>query len=378
MKRINYISFQEQVGYGIAAQGLIQSLRAEGAEVPVTRLLPGDVHQGGRLVGEDDLGKLDGVVVHTVPEYYPYWAKRRKAAYPSTPIWGYTAWETDRIPPHWPQLLNAMDGIFVPCRWNKEVFERCGVTVPVRVLPHVSEFHGQVGRDRPSEALSGAIGEAAGSYIFYSIGVWSERKGITLLLQAFMEEFLPAENITLIVKTDGVDWSSYRNRWQRWFGRRAMRSSRSSFARMMKSCPDARIVHIAEELSPEDIARLHEAGDCYVSFTRGEGWGMGAYEAAWFGNCVAITGYGGQLDYLPGESAYLLPYALVPVSTAYGRSSYRPDQQWAEVDVRQARSILRGIVVDAEQSRARAGQLRQYVADRFAPGKIAAACLEVF
>jgi len=377
MKRINYIGFQEQVGYGIASQALIESLRTEGAEVPVTRLLPGDVHQGGRLVEEDDLGKLDGVVVHTVPEYYPYWAKRRRTVYPSVPIWGYTAWETDRIPPHWPQLLNAMDGIFVPCRWNKEVFERCGVTVPVRVLPHVSEFQGQVGQSRPSERLSDAIGETAGNYVFYSIGVWSERKGITLLLQAFLEEFSPAENITLIVKTGDVDWSSYRSRWKR-FGRRAMRSSGSSFAKMMKSRPGARIVHIAEELSPEDIAWLHETGDCYVSFTRGEGWGMGAYEAAWFGNCVAITGYGGQLDYLPGESAYLLPYTLVPVSTAYGRSSYRPDQQWAEVDVRQARSILRGIVADAEQSGARARQLQQYVAERFAPGKIAAACLEVF
>lgn len=405
--RIRYIRFLESTGYGIAAAGLIRALRDAGAEVAVTSLLPGPTAQGGRIVGQDHDGAasahgvdsmddmdgvdgVDGVIVHTVPEYYPYWLRRMKREHPGAPVWGYTAWETDLLPPHWPGLLNRMDGIFVPSAWNREVFRSSGVRKPVRVVAHVSEFHGRPPEHPPSPALERWLESVEDRFLFYYVGAWSERKDTASLLQAFLDEFDVDERVALLLKTGELDWSSYRSRWNRALtGSPAFRSSADSVARILELCGkrhgntirntgNLRIIHIPDPLPSSDLAWLHARSDCFLSLTRGEGWGMGGYEAAWFGNGVVMTGYGGQLDYLPPDAACLIPYTLVPVSAAYGRKSYRSEQKWAAADSSAARRTMRRLAAEPERCRALGSRLQRHVRAHFAPQRIAESCLEVF
>lgn len=377
--RIHYICFEEATGYGTAAAGLIHALKEAGAEVSVTALRAGRPERGGHLVREDAMGPADGVIVHTVPEYYPFWLGRVKARTPGVPVWGYAAWETDRLPPHWPKLLNGMDGMMVPSAWNKEVFVRSGVTRPIQVVPHVSEFHGQLPSDPPSEVAAKALDTLADRFTFYTVGVWSERKNTALLLQAFLEEFSGEEQAALLLKTGEQDWSSYRPRWRRLLTLSpSFHSSSNSCKRLMRPYGPRCVVHLPQRLASIDLAWLHARSQCFISLTRGEGWGMGAYEAAWFGNGVAITGYGGQLDYLPADAAFHLPYALKPVSASYGRRSYRQDQNWACVDLKTARQAMRAIFADQAACKARGEKLQQAVREQFSPRHIASCCLQVF
>src|SRR5262245_66669261 len=84
---------------------------------------PGSINHDSELASICNLKiSYDTVIVHTVPEYYPMWAKQEKGKR----LIGYTVWETDHLPHHWPQLLNPLDRIFVPCNWNREVFQTCG------------------------------------------------------------------------------------------------------------------------------------------------------------------------------------------------------------------------------------------------------------
>src|ERR1019366_10116369 len=53
------------------------------------------------------------------------------------------------------------------------------------------------------------------------------------------------------------------------------------------------------ELADDDLHALHIRGDCFVSLCRSEGWGLGAFDAAAYGNPVVTTGHGGHLEYLP-------------------------------------------------------------------------------
>lgn len=86
-----------------------------------------------------------------------------------------------------------MDGIFGPSEWNKEVFLSCGVNIPIYVLPHISEFHGIPQKEPPSPFLADYLKQAEGDYIFYSIGMWNERKNIPFLLKSFLKEFSATE-----------------------------------------------------------------------------------------------------------------------------------------------------------------------------------------
>ena len=55
------------------------------------------------------------------------------------------------------------------------------------------------------------------------------------------------------------------------------------------------VASASDELGPEGVIgddAIHAIGDCYVSLTHGEGWGMGAFDAATLGKPVLITGWG--------------------------------------------------------------------------------------
>lgn len=378
MKTINFICYDEHTGYGIASLSLMHALLEEEIKIAKTLIKPGKVEQGGQLLLDESTDHVDAVLIHTVPEYYPYWLNKRKKTNPDVPVYGYTAWETDCIPPHWPEILNRMDGIFVPSHWNKEVFLSCGVKVPIHVLPHISEFHGIRPRDPLSPDLSNIFKQIEGDYVFYSIGMWNERKNIPFLLQSFLEEFAATENVTLLLKTDSLDWTTYQKSWKKYFGRPSFQPASTSFQSIVDSYSErAKVIHLTSNLSSNDIAWIHSLGNCFVSFTHGEGWGIGAYEAAWFGNSVAITGYGGQLDFLSSSNAYLAPYSLGPVSTAFGKNSYRKEQKWADVEINEARNILRSIYQNQSKASQKASLLENETRAKFTKEVIANKCIEV-
>lgn len=61
-------------------------------------------------------------------------------------------------------------------------------------------------------------------------------------------------------------------------------------------------------VTDEQMDRIHKAGDCYVSFSKSEGVGMGAVEAALRDKPVIITDFGGAPEYV--KTPYLVPCEL--------------------------------------------------------------------
>ena len=100
----------------------------------------------------------------------------------------------------------------------------------------------------------------------------------------------------------------------------------------------ARVRLEVETWTDDRIAGLHTRGDCYVTLAHGEGWGIGAFDATAYGNPVVATGWGGFLEYLDDESAFLVDHTLAAVEhNAF--ASYSADQQLGR-----ARSRPRGRV----------------------------------
>ncbi|BAV07522.1 Glycosyl transferases group 1 [Filimonas lacunae] len=342
LRGIKYIGFAETTGYGNAAHALFSTLQKTKIPVSYCGIQPGNTEQGGQIVHEINVGSYHSVIVHTVPEYFPYWLQKEKQRNPQVRVWGYTTWETDNIPGHWKDILNTMDGIFVPCHWNKKVFQQCGVSAPIEVLPHISQYHGTAPVSNIANAqLEDILKSARGKCILYNIGVWSERKAPELLIQAFCEEFTAADNICLILKTGNADWSSYKRNWRTLFRKSVGTAARAMTSSLKRYKNNAAIFHITDTLSEEDIQHLHLQGSCFVSLARGEGWGMGAYEATWFNKPVIITGYGGVMDYLSSANSFLVNYTLSPVQTAFGNNSYSSSQSWALADIQHARRLMR-------------------------------------
>ncbi len=330
-------------GYGVAARRLVAGLRASGEAVTD---LPFGLGSGWGLGFEPaaPIAPADTVVAHLMPEYYP----RLRAAAPGARFIAHTVWETDRLPAHWPELLEQADRIVVPCRWNVEVFG-AAVSTPVDLVPHVA-----IDVVRTTSDTWAGIGPE--TFVCYSIASWTGRKSPWFTVAAFIEAFQRRDDVVLVLVT---------SKWDETSGR----STVAAMASLLAGNPDPpRVVLVNRELDDHEMAALHTRADCFVSLCRSEGWGLGAFDAGAYGNEVIITGFGGQLDYLDGEVAALVDHRLVAVANP-GPGSYTSDQTWAEPSVSHGAALLR----DAYERRdtTRGARLSERILSRYAPDRVA-------
>lgn len=347
MRGLRYISLHEVSGYGHAARAYLRGLRQAGVALTWTPLVWSPWTRGYQprtRVIDDELEDLcdqrvdyDTVLVHAVPELMPRFREQGKR------LVGYTTWETDRLPAHWPALLNQLDLLLVPCAWNRETFASSGVRVPMAVVPHL-----------PGPSPLEPIRSPHADFIFYNIGEWNERKAPWLTIQAFLDEFRDDEPATLVIKTGPRD--------QR---RPGLFSSVEWRVRALLRGRWARVVLITRRLTSHELCALHARGDCFLSLCRGEGWGLPAFDAASAGKAVIMTGWGGQTEYLPKDMAWLVDHRLVPVNDPAGRPSYSPEQFWAEPSLPHARALMRYVYAHKDEARTRGERLAAYVRSMF-------------
>lgn len=363
---LRYVAEDAPTGYGDAADRLVNALRGIGTRVEYrgwsnTRAgaAPALVPFSRDARPSERAPEGAPTVVHLVPEYYPL---VKDVVGDAGPFIAHTVWETDKVPAHWPDLLDLADRIVVPTEWNREVFAAGGVTAPIEVVPHVAcdPVPGDGGR-------SLAIDDD--TFVFYTIGRWDERKAMFHTVRAYLEAFDGDDPVVLVVKTGPriemppvEAWGSsnpmaWTTGWQ--------------VAHLVSQFTNP--AHVRLEVgtwSADQIAGLHVRGDCYVSLPRGEGWGIGAFDAAAYGNPVVATGWGGLLDFLDPDVSGLVRSTLVPVEH-HAFASYSPDQRWVEPDVAHAAELLRAVRLDASGHRERAGSFSEQLLREYAPSVVA-------
>ncbi len=376
MRGLKYISWADKTGYAVAARSYMYGLLQAGINLSWTPMLYGRRAYVPRYQSHWPWPELksichkaidyDTVLIHTVPEYYPYWLNKLRQ--PGVRILGYTVWEGEELPAHWPDILNQLDGVIVPCDWNLGVFKGSGVKVPVYVVPHISQFKPglQANHGALHARMAKAGVSAAGRQVFYNIAFWSNRKAPFLAIEAYLRAFTALDNTLLVIKTSRYDVTRWYRSW-RYLYRRRHPSPLQAFNELVQSLDsDAPVLLICDEdLEDAEILALHEIGDCFVSLTHTEGWGLGAFEAARRGNPVVMTGYGGQRDFLSPANSWLLDWQMVPMHEP-AWASYLSTGFWAEPDMQQAIRYLRTIHANPELARRCARPQAERIAREFA------------
>jgi glycosyltransferase involved in cell wall biosynthesis len=371
MRGLKYVSWGDTTGYAVAAKAYVRALAAQGVPLTWAPMLAGrnlyEPH-GSRDWPCPTLAAVcnrpidyDTVLIHTVPEYYPGWIERERRA--GRRILGYTVWELEHLPPHWPAILNQLDGLLLPCHWNVQVFRDSGVTVPLHVVPHLSQFEG-LDATRPDDALDGrwrerlqAAGAGPDALVFYAIGFWSNRKAMDRVLEAFVQAFDARDPVALVLKTSRNDITRWHRHWRNGFRLRHP-SPAATVAQRLRAHPNPPpgVVVTDEGLSEAEMLALHRCGDCLVSLARTEGWGLGLFEAARLGKPVIASAYGGQMDYLSAQESCIVPHRMVPVHEPTWAMSYRPSDRWAEPSVEQASRWMRAVFESPAGVRQRAAR----------------------
>lgn len=201
-----------------------------------------------------------------------------------------TMWETTVLPRPFRRLSSMFDTLIVPCDWNKELFE-----------PHHNNIHVvPLGIDHalwcPQDIPDNNV------FRFMTGGSGWERKGLGQVVKAFHDANLPDSELIIKCPPDIYDDPGD-----------------------IDLGPN--VTMIRKALSPEDERDLHASADCFVSASRGEGFGLIPLQQLALGNMVIGSAHTGHLMF-----AQLFDY---PITWNYGKAVMldHPDSGfWFEPD----------------------------------------------
>lgn len=323
-------------GYANHVRGLANALNKITDVKISTNLAPGWEHQVNdeelKMLKKEDQFDINLIVTH--PMFWRVNCNARRN-------WVYLVFEGDKVP-EWilEECMNdEIERIIVPSEhtkkalWNRywdgesELYKEYGEKIEhnsdkefwdkIVLAPH--GFNPEIFKEvELTEEEKEQKGETFRFLANKGFRNMEDRGGVQYLVQAFAEEFKPEEKVELVIKINpayGIP----------------------NFPEMFPNinCPPIRI--ITDNLPLEQINRLYNQCDVFVSPTRAEAFNLPCLEALACGKPVMTTNYGGQTDYINQENGWLLDYKLAPVEHELEYEGV----QWAKPNIDDLRAKLR-------------------------------------
>jgi len=221
--------------------------------------------------------------------------------------------ETDICNPQWIDHLNKMNLIIVPSNHTKQTFERTAekyhklITTQIKVVPE----------SFPNELLNPEIKpldlNLKTSFNYLSVAQitgnnpQNDRKNLFFTIKWFCEVFKNDPDVGLIIKTNT--------------GRNSVKDRMNTEAILKKLTQEIgkkefpRIYLLHGYMTDAEMAGLynHPSVKCFISLTRGEGFGLPILEASASGLPIIATNYSGHLDFMNKGKFIKVNYELSPI-----------------------------------------------------------------
>ena len=223
-------------------------------------------------------------------------------------------WEESEFPTEYiDDFNNHLDGITVMSSYVKKVLMDNGLRIPIAITG--------LGIDRVSDLEIDRSEKK--NFRFLSISSAFPRKGIDILIRAFVEEFEASEEVELVLKT----FPNIHN---------DLEFQITKVQESVKTCPA--IVLINEDWDSDlEVANLYGSADVVVAPSRGEGFGWAVGEALTYGIPVIATGHGGHLDILDNGYPWLIDFEFTYSNSHFGQFN----SIWVEPNLEHLKKLMR-------------------------------------
>ena len=282
----------------------------------------------------------DGPMVE-ISQHWPVWVP----PHPTDLKLAWVSWEESLVPLDMVRLLNEkFQGILVQTHFIAKALIDLGVRLPVRVMGCAPDLaaHAALGDERAARpGFRRPTKETP--FTFLHVSSCFPRKGVDVLLAAYVKEFRRDDPVRLVIK----GFPNPHN------------DVPEQIAQLKSLDPEApEIVMINRDIPAAELVERYAAADAVVLPTRGEGFNMPAAEALAAGLPLIVTGYSGQTDFAGADVARQVAFHFAP-----SRSHARSDGSlWAEPDVGDLALAMRELfktIGDAEAERALAVRIER-------------------
>ena len=254
--------------------------------------------------------------------------------------------ETTILPKEFIDGSNKMDMIIVPSEFTKslmlgtayqeknnqtgEIVNEFRITKPVEVLFEGVNTEIYV---NPIESLT-ELDKLETDFNFLFVGHWlkgnlgQDRKDVGMVIKTFAAVFkyLPKDKRPgLIMKTSHAGFSV--------MDREATREKIDNILKPFgEDAPKVYLLH--GDLSDNEMASLyhHPKVKAMVSFTKGEGYGRPLAEFTMTGKPILVSGWSGQVDFLPKEHTVFLEGSLTNIDESAADNFILANAQWFTVN----------------------------------------------
>lgn len=246
----------------------IQPITAEFGKGPIPKAIQSS------LVNQSQMSDWE-MIIHC-PTYQP--TGKKKVAYN-------TMWETSRLNKQCVINLNMAELVIVPSAFNQICFNAQGVKkkmvkVPMGIDTDLFRYTPHVEKDF---YLFGTAGRTAAGGC---------RKGLPEVVEAWKKAFPKRiKDVRLVVKCHPDD--------------------------PLIEVDDDRIQFIRAFWTRKQLANWYASIDCFVSASKGEGWGLHQHEAMAVGRSVIAVNYGGINEFFDESVGYPVDYDLTESDSHY-------------------------------------------------------------
>jgi glycosyltransferase involved in cell wall biosynthesis len=228
----------------------------------------------------------------------------------------YWVWELPIVPPTWQRAFRLANEIWVPTRFVADALHASGCRTPVRVIPYPVRI--------PASRVGTGPGDTTALRVLtvFAYDSGFERKNPLASVAAFRQAFGNRADVELVVKARG---------------RSSTGEPERRFAAAIAGMDNVKV--LAGAMARDQYLDLLATSDVVMSLHRSEGFGLVLAEAMLMGKPVICTAWSGNLDFMTGESACLVPATLIPASDE--SAAYRNLRaNWADPSVAEAASWL--------------------------------------
>jgi glycosyltransferase involved in cell wall biosynthesis len=226
------------------------------------------------------------VTVHVRHQWPPNWAPPGEGHFVVIQPWEYGS-----LPVEWVQQVNELaDEVWAPSTFVRDLYVQSGVDPNrVHVIPNGVDT-ALFTPDTPPLPI-----HSRKKFRFLFVGGTIARKGIDLLLQAYLQSFSADDDVALVVKDMGAG-NIYQGQG---LGDR--------IRQIQQNLRAPEIVYLDQDLSARDIASLYTACHCLAHPYRGEGFALPVLEAMSCGLPVIATAGGATDDFVDDSVGYRIP-----------------------------------------------------------------------